>query len=99
MAMDRAYDVIDVMERIGANKGVSVAKDCADMALHQPHGASVIIGAKTVAQLDDSFGARKVTLSADEVAELEAVSGRSRIPCLDAANARGRGKATPQQTD
>ncbi|MBX4863298.1 aldo/keto reductase [Rhizobium bangladeshense] len=74
VAMDRAYDVIDVMERIGADKGVSVARIALAWLLHQPHVASVIVGAKTVAQLDDSVGASQITLSADEVAELEVVS-------------------------
>ncbi|MBB3148418.1 aryl-alcohol dehydrogenase-like predicted oxidoreductase [Phyllobacterium trifolii] len=70
VALDRAYDVIDVMERIG----VSVARIALAWLLHQAHVTSVIVGAKTVAQLDDSAGASEVTLSADEVAELEAVS-------------------------
>jgi aryl-alcohol dehydrogenase-like predicted oxidoreductase len=74
VAMDRAYDVIDVMERIGADKGVSVARIALAWLLHQPHVASVIIGAKTVSQLDDSVGSSQVTLSADEVAELDTIS-------------------------
>ncbi|MBB4321252.1 aryl-alcohol dehydrogenase-like predicted oxidoreductase [Agrobacterium tumefaciens] len=74
VTMDRAYDVIDVMERIGAVKGVSVARIALAWLLHQPHVASVIVGAKTVAQLDDSVGSSEITLSADEIAELDTVS-------------------------
>lgn len=74
VAMDRAYDVIDVMERIGADKGVGVARIALAWLLHQAHVTSVIVGAKTVAQLDDSVGASEVMLSPDEIAELEAVS-------------------------
>nr|WP_223216083.1 aldo/keto reductase [Agrobacterium pusense] len=72
--MDRAYDVIDVMERIGTLKGVSVARIALAWLLHQPHVASVIVGAKTVAQLDDSVGASEITLSTDELSDLDAVS-------------------------
>jgi aryl-alcohol dehydrogenase-like predicted oxidoreductase len=74
VAMDRAYDVINVMERIGAAKGVSVARIALAWLLHQPHVTSVIIGAKTVAQLDDSIGASEIMLNADEVAELDVTS-------------------------
>lgn len=74
VAMDRAYDVIDVMERIGADKGVSVARIALAWLLHQPHVTAVIIGAKTVAQLDDSVGASEITLSASELAELDTIS-------------------------
>lgn len=74
VAMDRAYNVIDVMERIGADKGVSVARIALAWLLHQQHVTSVIIGAKTVAQLDDSVGASEITLSSEEVAELDTVS-------------------------
>jgi aryl-alcohol dehydrogenase-like predicted oxidoreductase len=74
VAMDRAFDVIDVMERIGVEKGVSVARIALAWLLHQPHVTSVIIGAKTVAQLDDSVGASQITLSASELAELDTIS-------------------------
>lgn len=74
VAMDQAYDVIDVMERIGVEKGVSVARIALAWLLHQPHVTSVIIGAKTVAQLDDSVGASQITLSASELAELDTIS-------------------------
>ncbi|RCW81187.1 aldo/keto reductase [Phyllobacterium bourgognense] len=42
--------------------------------LHQPHVASVIVGAKMVARFDDSLGASEIMLSPDEVAQLEAAS-------------------------
>ncbi|WJH38236.1 aldo/keto reductase (plasmid) [Aliirhizobium terrae] len=74
VALDRAYDVIDIMERVAANKGVSVARIALAWLLHQPHVASVIVGAKTVAQLNDSVGSSQITLSADEIAELDTIS-------------------------
>lgn len=74
VVMDRAFDVIEVMERIGTHKGVSVARIALAWLLHQSHVASVIVGARTVAQLDDSVGASEITLSMDELSDLDAVS-------------------------
>lgn len=74
VAMDHAYNVIEAMERIGLQKGVSVARIALAWLLHQSHVTSVIVGAKTVSQLDDSIGSTEVSLSPDEVAELDAVS-------------------------
>jgi aryl-alcohol dehydrogenase-like predicted oxidoreductase len=74
VAMDHAYAVIEVMERIGQQKGVSVARIALAWLLHQSHVTSVIVGAKTINQLDDSIGSIEVSLSPDELAELDAVS-------------------------
>ncbi|MBB4099337.1 aldo/keto reductase [Sphingomonas kyeonggiensis] len=74
VAMDRAYQVIDAMETIAADKGVSVAQIALAWLLHQPHVTSVIVGAKRIAQLDDNVGATEVRLSADEIARLNDVS-------------------------
>jgi aryl-alcohol dehydrogenase-like predicted oxidoreductase len=74
VAMDRVFDVIDVMEAIAADKAVSVAQIALAWLLHQPHVTSVIIGAKRIAQLDDNAGATEVVLTADEIARLNAVS-------------------------
>lgn len=74
VAMDHAYAVIEVMERIGQQKGVSVARIALAWLLHQSHVTSVIVGAKTIKQLDDSIGSIEVSLSPDELAELDAVS-------------------------
>ncbi|MDP9588023.1 UNVERIFIED_ORG: aryl-alcohol dehydrogenase-like predicted oxidoreductase [Shinella zoogloeoides] len=74
VAMDRAYDIIETMERIGAKKGVSAARIALAWLLHQSRVTSVIIGAKTVNQLDDSIGSTEVALNSDEMAELDKVS-------------------------
>jgi aryl-alcohol dehydrogenase-like predicted oxidoreductase len=42
--------------------------------LAQPHVMSIIIGAKTTAQLADNLGATGLTLSAEELAKLDEVS-------------------------
>lgn len=74
VAMEHAYKVIEVMERIGAEKGVSVAQIALAWLLHQSHVTSVIIGAKRIAQLDDNVGATQINLGADDMAALDAVS-------------------------
>jgi len=71
---DRAFDVIDVMREIATAKGVSVAQIALAFLLAQPFVTTVIIGAKTVAQLDDNLAAVGVTLSAEELAQLDAAS-------------------------
>lgn len=74
VAMDRAYAAIDVMQRIGAEKGVSIARIAIAWLLHQPQVTSVIVGAKRLDQLDDSVGATEVALTASELGDLNAVT-------------------------
>jgi aryl-alcohol dehydrogenase-like predicted oxidoreductase len=71
---DKAYDIIDVMKKIGDARGVSVAQIALAWLLHQKHVTSVIIGARNAAQLDDNLEATKVELSSDDLAKLDAVS-------------------------
>jgi aryl-alcohol dehydrogenase-like predicted oxidoreductase len=70
----RAFDCVDVMREIATAKGVSVAQIALSWLLHQKIVTSVIIGAKTVEQLDDNIAATKVVLSAEELERLNAVS-------------------------
>jgi aryl-alcohol dehydrogenase-like predicted oxidoreductase len=71
---DRAFDCIDVMREIGAAHGVSVARVALAWLLHKPVVMSVIVGAKTVEQLDDNLAATSLGLSADEMERLDKVS-------------------------
>jgi aryl-alcohol dehydrogenase-like predicted oxidoreductase len=71
---DRAWACIAAMREIGDGRGVSVARIALAWLLAKPHVMSVIIGAKTVEQLDDNLAAVDVVLSPDEVATLDAVS-------------------------
>jgi aryl-alcohol dehydrogenase-like predicted oxidoreductase len=71
---DRAFNVVDVMREIAADKKASVAQIALSWLLHQPVVTSVIIGAKTPEQLADNLGAPDVKLSADDLARLNAVS-------------------------
>jgi aryl-alcohol dehydrogenase-like predicted oxidoreductase len=71
---DKAYDIIEVMARIGGERGASVAQIALAWLLHQQPVTSVIIGAKTIDQLNDNLAATEVRLSAQELAQLDGVS-------------------------
>ena len=71
---DRAWACVDVMRQIGDAHGVSVARVALAWLLARPAVMSVIIGAKTVEQLDDNLAAVGLELSAEEIARLDAVS-------------------------
>ena len=72
--VERAYDCIEVMQRIAGAKGVSVAQIALAWLLHQRAVTSVIVGAKRIDQLDDNIAAAEVGLSDEELAELHDVS-------------------------
>jgi aryl-alcohol dehydrogenase-like predicted oxidoreductase len=74
VALDQAYDVIDVMEKLADDKGVSVARIALSWLLHQRHVTSVIVGAKRIEQLDDNVGATEVVLNADDIVALDSAS-------------------------
>lgn len=71
---EKAFDIIDVLVRIAAGRGVSAAQVAIAWLLAQPVTTSVIIGARKLSQLDDNLKAVELTLSAEELAELDAVS-------------------------
>lgn len=72
---DRAWACIDVMREIGhAHDGSSVARVALAYVLAKPFVMSVIIGAKTMEQLDDNLDAVKLTLTTDEMKKLDEVS-------------------------
>jgi aryl-alcohol dehydrogenase-like predicted oxidoreductase len=71
---ERAFACIDVMRSIADAHGVSVARIAIAWLLHRPIVTSVIVGAKTIEQLDDNLAATTVALTADEMAALDRVS-------------------------
>jgi len=71
---DRAWACIAVMREIGDAHGVSVARVALAWLLDKSHVMSVIIGAKTVDQLDDNLAAVDLTLTSEEVMRLDEVS-------------------------
>ncbi len=71
---DRAFDCVDVMREIAAETGASVPQIALAWLLQRPTVTSVIIGAKSVEQLDDNLKAVEVTLTPEQVARLDTVS-------------------------
>ena len=71
---ERAFDCIDVMRELGDARRVSVARVALAYVLAKPFVTSVIIGAKSLEQLDDNLAAGDLTLTEQEMAKLDAVS-------------------------
>lgn len=72
--MDRAYNVIDVLQELAERKQVSVAQLAIAWLLHQPRVTSVLLGTKRLEQLNDNLGAVDVTFSGEELRSLDGVS-------------------------
>ena len=71
---ERLFDCIEAMQPIAAAHGVSVARVALAYVLAKPFVTSVIIGAKTLEQLDDNLAAAALTLTPEQLATLDAVS-------------------------
>jgi len=71
---ERAWACVAVMRQIGEARGASVARVALAWLLAKSHVTSVIIGAKTVEQLDDNLAAADLVLTPEDVARLDAVS-------------------------
>ena len=70
----RASAVIDAMRPIAEARACSLAQVALAWLLHQPVVTSVIVGAKRRSQLAENIAAADVTLSADDLKALDAVS-------------------------
>jgi aryl-alcohol dehydrogenase-like predicted oxidoreductase len=70
----RAARCVEAMRPIAAAHGVSVAQIALAWLLAQPAVTTVIIGAKTLEQLDDNIASVKVRLSAEELKTLDEAS-------------------------
>lgn len=70
----RAMACVAAMRPIAARLGASVAQVALAYLLAKPAVTSVIIGARTDAQLADNLAATKVSLSAEDLAALDKVS-------------------------
>lgn len=71
---ERAFNVVDAMRPIAEGRGVSVANIALAWLLHQNWVTSVLIGAKTMDQLEDNLNAVNVELGASELRQLDEVS-------------------------
>jgi aryl-alcohol dehydrogenase-like predicted oxidoreductase len=71
---DRLYDTIDALVEIGGSHGVSAAQVALAWLLGRPAVTSVIVGARTDAQLADNLAAAELVLTPEEQDRLEQVS-------------------------
>jgi aryl-alcohol dehydrogenase-like predicted oxidoreductase len=71
---ERAWACVAAMREIGAAHESSVARVALAWLLAKPHVMSIIIGAKSVTQLQDNLAATSLKLSEAEIAKLDALS-------------------------
>lgn len=77
--LERLYDIVEVLDEIANETGKPIPQIAINWVLHRPTVASVVIGARTEAQLRENLGAADWKLSAEHVAKLDAVSDRRPI--------------------
>jgi aryl-alcohol dehydrogenase-like predicted oxidoreductase len=71
---ERAKKVIAVLRSISKKMGISPARLALAWLLTRPFVTSVIIGARTLQQLEDDLAATDVEISPEDIAEIEKVS-------------------------
>jgi aryl-alcohol dehydrogenase-like predicted oxidoreductase len=72
--LDRAYNTIDVMEDISKQYQVSIARVALAWLLSKDYVTSVIIGVKSIEQLNDNIEATNLVLTQEEIIKLDEVS-------------------------
>ena len=71
---ERLYRIVDVLEAIANERGVTIPQVALNWALHKPAVDTVIIGARNERQLQDNVAAAGWKLSREEMARLDEVS-------------------------
>jgi aryl-alcohol dehydrogenase-like predicted oxidoreductase len=71
---ERTYALLDALHALAEAKGCTVAQLALRWTMDRPGVASTIIGARTMAQLDDNMGAMAVQLTKEESAKLDALT-------------------------
>lgn len=73
-ANEASFKVIDALQEVSAAAGCTVAQAALRWLLYKRSVATIVVGPRTVAQLQDSLAASKVVLSREAVAKLDAAS-------------------------
>lgn len=71
---ERAFDIIDILEPMAKEKNSSVAQLALAWLLRQPSVSTVIIGAKSMDQLEDNLKSIDIVFTEDELQKLDEVS-------------------------
>ena len=74
--LDHLYRIVDVLEAIAGELARTVSQVALNWLLGRPSVSTLITGARNEAQLRDNLGAATFTLSAEQVARLDAASAR-----------------------
>lgn len=72
--VERTWDVVDAVRAVSAERAVSMAQIALAWLADRPAVTSVILGARTVEQLDDNLGAAELHLDAGQTERLDAAS-------------------------
>ncbi len=72
--LERTWQVIDAVRKVADGRGVSASQVAIAWVLARPAVSSVILGARTLAQLDGNLAAGDLKLSDDETRHLDAAS-------------------------
>src|SRR6266496_3935635 len=72
--VERTWDVVDAVRAVSSERGVSMAQIALAWLVDRPTVTSVILGARTLEQLDDNLGAAGLHLDAGETERLDAAS-------------------------
>ncbi len=71
---NRLYDIIDALVKVGEGRGVSAAQVALAWLAGRPAVSSIIVGARTEAQLKDNLASASLVLTAEERKLLDDVS-------------------------
>ncbi len=71
---ERTWQILAAMEGIATHRGISLAKVALAWVRQRPGVSSVILGARTVDQLDSNLASVDVVLSVEEMTSLTAIS-------------------------
>jgi aryl-alcohol dehydrogenase-like predicted oxidoreductase len=71
---DRAFDIIDELQRMATAKNTTVAGLALAWLLHQPAVTTVIIGANKMEQLEDNLKSVDLKFSSEELDKLDKIS-------------------------
>jgi len=74
ISQEQGFDIVDAMRPIAETHDASVAQVALAWLLQKEAVTSVIIGARRMDQLEDNFGSVDLTLTDEEVAQLDEVS-------------------------
>ncbi|MFG1810466.1 aldo/keto reductase [Streptomyces sp. NPDC049040] len=72
--VQRTWDVVDAVQSIAEETGATMAQVALAWLLDRPAVTSVILGARTVEQLDDNLGSAALRLTAGQTARLDEAS-------------------------